>query len=292
MTPTLLIKPFIKPFHTSHISLAAASLAVFIWVISIVVIKEILRELDFFFYLFIRFGCTVLILALPLFNALKKGLRIKSYFIVIFLCSAGLHVPMQNLAIKVSSLSWYISFMAFSPLCATILTGKINKAILLALIIAIIGALCFTKSGELTKPIHLYEIMALLGSLSTWTLLTTLIKKLNIDYSDLEIASLVSLGGFLVSFFIFTLQGFPFQKVTLILSTKLLFLILGSPLAYWFFSYSIRKNPLMGIISQYMEFIFGILISFFWFQENHRIIQWVGCFFILLSLFLIHNTKK
>jgi drug/metabolite transporter (DMT)-like permease len=278
--------------NSSHISLAAASFAVFIWVISIAVIKELLSELNLFFYLFIRFGSTSLVLGFPLYTALKKQVTLKGYFIVLFLCCAGLHVPIQTLAIKLSSISWYISFMAFSPLCVAIFSGKLNTRIFLALVIAILGALCFTKSNELNKPLHFYEIAALLSSLGTWTLLTTLIKKINIDYTDLEIASLVSFGGFLVSFFLFVSQGFPLQKVNFVLLTKLLFLIIGSPLAYWLFSFGIRKNPFMTIMSQYMEFIFGILIGFFWFHESHQTIQWVGCFFIFVSLILIQNIKE
>lgn len=278
--------------NSSHISLATSSLAVFIWVISIAVIKELLWELNFFFYLFIRFGSTSLILAFPLYKALKKSIKLKEYFIVLFLCSAGLHVPLQTLAIKVSSISWYISFMAFSPLCVTIFSGTLNKHIFFTLVIGIIGVLCFTNPTELNTFPHTYEFLALLASLGTWTLLTTLIKRINVNYSDLEIASLVSFGGFLVSFIIFTSQKFPFQNLNLALSIKLLFLIIGSPLAYWFFSFGIRKNPFMAIISQYMEFIFGILIGFFWFQEIHHTIQWIGCFFIFVSLFLTQKIKK
>ncbi|MBL0941123.1 MAG: DMT family transporter [Alphaproteobacteria bacterium] len=278
--------------NSSHISLAAASLAVFIWVISIAVIKGVLYELNFFFYLFIRFGSTSLILALPLYKALKKRVKLKRYFIVLFLCSAALHVPLQTLAIKVSSISWYISFMAFSPLCVTIFSGILNKHTFFTLIIGIIGVLCFTNPSELNTFPHIYEIAALLASLGTWTLLTTLIKKINFTYSDLEIASLVSFGGFLGSFIIFTSQRFPFQALNLTLSIKLLFLIIGSPVAYWLFSFGIRSNPFMAIMSQYMEFIFGILIGFFWFQESHLIIQWIGCFFIFVSLILTQNIKK
>lgn len=274
-------------------SLLFGGMAILIWVINIVVVKEILYELSLLFYLFLRFGFSFLILTVPLYKAIKKTFQSKAFYqTCVFLCCAALHIPLQALVIKMNSISWYIVFMSLSPLCAIIFLRALDKKVLLCGILGVTGVLCFIKFNEIKELLYFYQILFLILSLFTWSFLTLLIKKLNNIYSDVEITSIITFGGFLTAFACFSYQGFPFQEISFEPMAKILFLILGSIVAYLLFSLSIRKNYFIGFISQHLEFIFGILISYFWFKENHSLIQWGGCVLIFLSLCLMTNIKR
>lgn len=103
-------------------------------------------------------------------------------------------------------------------------------------------------------------------------------------FSDVEVTALTSfvgLGSAVLSLSVTGFDNLNFQTVGLI-SSGILGIIF--PLAYYLFSVAIRHKPAFGVISQYLEPVFGVAIAYIFLGEGLQSFQILGGTLILASM--------
>jgi drug/metabolite transporter (DMT)-like permease len=133
--------------------------------------------------------------------------------------------------------------------------------------------------------------MLLVGMIS-WVLYSVVINQLHKIYNDIEITALTCYAGAIVNipFFVLKLGGALDNKLHAILITCIMGALLL--MAFYCYSYGMRKEPRFCIFSQYLEPIFGLIAASFFIRSAVTIPQIVAVFFIIAGTIIISiNTK-
>lgn len=67
---------------------------------------------------------------------------------------------------------------------------------------------------------------------------------------------------------------------------------LSTIVAYGLYSYTMRHTPTFGVMSQYLEPVFGIIAGIMLFHENLSTAQLGGTFSIILSMYFATKSER
>jgi drug/metabolite transporter (DMT)-like permease len=270
-------------------------IAVFLWALLPVFVKESFAEIPVTYFLVLRFFATTLLFVGFLPNLLRKISSIPKKLLAQIFVILGMTYLMQSLAIKELPVSWYLLIFSLNPLIASILLGfALNSRIILGFVFAAVGVLSFlAQESGLLHTISIKSFLFLGGGMLMWVLYTVVAQKIQKNLSDFEsmlMTNVLSLGS---SLLIWILNSRPTVSLLQISSTSwgaLILSSLGLPLAYYFYLYCLRRAPLFSQMSQYLELIFGLFFSAFFYKEHVDFFKVTGALFIVAAL--VTTVKK
>ncbi|MGZ3769359.1 MAG: DMT family transporter [Bdellovibrio sp.] len=275
-----------KGFISSEVTVyVAAIVSVLLWSVAPIFMKIGLKHMDFSSLLLTRFTVSSLIF-LPYIRQILKGVnRLAFPKWIFFLSITGFIYYLQTSALKSFPVSWYLVIFSLNPLLTLIIMKtKINRKFLLAILTAIAGTMMFVNDNELGMSIPIEGWVYMLGGMVAWAAYTSFLPQLQRVYSDVEVTALTSfvgLGSAVLSLVVKGFDNLDWHTVGLI-SSGILGIIF--PLAYYLFSLAIRHKPAFGIISQYLEPVFGVVIAYFFLGESLGTFQIFGGALIVFSM--------
>lgn len=263
-------------------SILAGILAVFLWAAIPALVKTGTNENNLTLLLVIRFLISSVVFLPLLKTVLQRLPQIPIKTLLLLTIVLGANYYFQGLAMHLVPASWYVVVFSLNPILALLLLKvPLNTRKWSGIILAFLGTLLFTV-GQMSSAPWQALVFITIGML-TWVLYTQIIQKFQSIYNDVEssaITQLVSLGACTV---LWLAHGTPAQSLEPQQWTSLIILGLTTPLAYYCFSYCLRKTPAFGIVSQYLEPVFGVLIGIIFFHESLTLLQVLGASAITLG---------
>jgi len=263
-------------------SILAGILAVFLWAAIPALVKTGTNEENLTLLLVIRFVISSLIF-LPLLKTVVSRLdQIPKKQIILLTCVLGANYYFQGLAMHLVPASWYVVIFSLNPILALLMMKvRLSSRKWFGIALAFLGTLMFTVGQIQTAPWQALVFITI--GMLTWVLYTQIIQKFQNVYADVEssaVTQFLSLGACLL---IWLGHGVPIQALAPQQWSSLIVLGLTTPLAYYCFSYCLRKTPAFGIVSQYLEPVFGVFIGVLFFHETLTLLQIAGATAITLG---------
>lgn len=270
---------------TSFFIYASAFAAVLIWSFAPAIMKMSLSHMDLTSLLLTRFIVSSFIFIPTLKSVITKinDLNLKNW--LIFCTIVSVIYFLQMAALKNFPVSWYLIIFSLNPILSLIFMKiDFNRKVLISIAIAILGTALFLDFKDLTLQISLTSWLLMIGGMLAWVGYSSFLPVMQKSYSDSEITALTSFVGLLSTGTVWLINGFSplsFDKVGIISSISLGVLF---PLAYFLFSLVIRHKPVFGIVSQYLEPVFGIAIAYCFLGETLQWSQLLGASLIVGSM--------
>ncbi len=190
----------------------------------------------------------------------------------------------QGLAMIDLPVSWYLIIFCLNPILALFtLKIKMTRKTWLAISFSIVGTLAFVNMEEILKMQSLLPFVFLILGMLTWVAYTFTIKKFQAVFSDVETTAITQFSSLIGCLLAFIFFGSKVSSLSVSQTAAIIALGLFTPLAYYGFSVCLRKLPKFGILSQYLEPVFGVLIGFVFFKEILSLQQIVGATLIVIS---------
>ncbi len=265
----------------SLLASSAGILAVFLWSAIPALVKLGTTSQALSFVILLRFLISSLLFTPLLPQILQNAKKISLKALLILAITLSANYYFQGLAMQSLPASWYIVIFSLNPLLALAAIGvKLNRKILLAAFISIIGTFLFINAGGgWSAPIS--SIFYILIGMLTWVGYTMLVKKLQTQLSDLEVTGVTQILALFGTLIIWLGTGLPTAQLQTQDLTSIIILGFSTPLAYFAFSYCMRRAPVFGIVSQYLEPIFGVIIGMMIFGESISWFQAIGAALIV-----------
>jgi len=243
-----------------NLAVAAALFANLIWGLAPVFAKVGLQNVNEVSFLLLRFFLSTVFLFPSLRGALKKIPRLPLRTLLLGTLTVAVHYYLQVYALKQAPVTWYVFFYSLCPILSLFAVRvRFSWKLFAVCFLAILGTLIFVNLGA-HSAVSLQGLLALGASVVTWVLFTMAIREWQKELSDLEISATTNGLSLLVFATLAPLQteplltGWNSQAVTATIALSLLL-----PLAFWAYSYSLRKAPSMAVLGQYSEPLFGTL---------------------------------
>lgn len=190
----------------------------------------------------------------------------------------------QGLAMIHLPVSWYLIIFCLNPILALLaLQVRMTRKTWLGITFSIIGTLAFVRLDEVMKMQSLLPFLFLFIGMITWVGYTFIIKKFQSTYSNVETTAITQFSSLIGCLCIWVLFGTKINSLNLPEAASVLALGLFTPLAYYGFNVCLRKLPKFGILSQYLEPVFGLAIGFIFFKEVLSLQQLFGAGLIIVS---------
>lgn len=200
----------------------------------------------------------------------------------------GANYYCQGLAMIDLPASWYVIIFSLNPIIVLLLLKtRMNAYKIAGLVFSIVGTLCFVNTSQLHT--HFTSFILITIGMVTWVLYTLQIKSLQIRLKDLEITAITQWTSLIAVFIIWMFCKTPMPTLNSNSTIALTLLGITSPIAYFAFSYCMRKTPLFAVVSQYFEPIFGIILGILLFQENLTGLQILAASLIIIGAVLIEK---
>lgn len=263
----------------------AGILAVFIWAVIPCLVKTGTETLPVSFFLFARFLIASVFMIYWLPRVLRKVTKLKFWIWLLLLLDLGANYFFQAIAMKELPVSWYIVIFSLNPVLSLLLLRvPVTKSLVSAVIISMIGTFCFLNFNEMNLHIGLLAVSSLIIGMLTWVIYTFMIKTFQTVYSDIEVTTLTNFVSLLATFLIWCSFGFEIATPNSHEMISVFVLGIGTVLAYALYSYSMRLTPTIGVMSQYLEPIFGVAAAYFMFNESLNLLQFVGATSIIVAM--------
>lgn len=272
-------------------SILAGVFAVLIWSLIPAFVKIGSNESNLSFLLVGRF-----LIASFIFLPLLKSVVLKHFLIsfskwLILAFILGANYFFQGHAMEALPASWYLIVFSLNPLLALFLMKTIwSRRLIFGILMSLAGTLMFVKSITLDHQISTATMIYMFLGMLTWVFYTVHIRHFQKTYSDTEIAGLTQFVSLIAVIFIWSFQGFPTQQLTLTEFGPLVALGVTTPIAYFLFSYCLRHTPVFGLLSQYLEPVFGVLIGYLFFKEVLSIQSLVGAGIIITGAWQVEKN--
>jgi drug/metabolite transporter (DMT)-like permease len=248
-------------------SILAGTLAVFLWAAIPALVKTGTTQDNLSFLLVMRFLISSLIFLPFLKKVCSKLFQIPKKQLAILAVILGANYYFQGLAMHLVPASWYVVIFSLNPIIAILLLKiPLTSRKWIGFSLAFIGTLLFTI-GQMESAPWLALIYITIGML-TWVLYTQTIQKFQTVFNDIESSAVTQFFSLIACAMIWFGHGLPTEELGAAQWTSLAVLGLTTPLAYYCFSFCLRKTPAFGVISQYLEPVFGVLIGVLFFHET------------------------
>ncbi|WP_375765109.1 DMT family transporter [Archangium gephyra] len=271
---------------------AAAGIAsIAIWSVAPVLVKWGVSGANIALFLVLRFTISALgfVGMVPTLWARRRSLPGRIWGLL-FLC-LGANFYLQTLALETLPAAAYIVLFALNPLLSfLVLRLPLTRRTVAAAAGAILGAAVFMAAGDgswaLPRPAGL---LAMAGGMLTWVMYTALLPPLQRVYTDAEVSGVTNLVALaavapVCLAHLVSGTGLELPGRALIAAIALGVLL---PLAYWMFSYSVRRAPVFGILCQYLEPVLGVLLAVLLLGERLLLHQFVGGAIVITAMGLV-----
>jgi drug/metabolite transporter (DMT)-like permease len=263
-------------------SILAGTLAVFLWAAIPALVKTGTTEENLSLLLVARFLISSLIFLPLLKRVCSKISQIPIRHSVLLAVILGANYYFQGLAMHLVPASWYVVIFSLNPIIAVFLLKiPLNTRKWIGFGLAFLGTALFTMGQMESAPVKAL-IFITIGML-TWVLYTQSIQKFQAVFNDVESSAVTQFFSLIACSLIWLGHGFPVQNLGTAEWSSLAILGLTTPLAYYCFSYCLRKTPAFGVVSQYLEPVFGVLIGVIFFHETLGVPQILGASAIVLG---------
>ena len=266
-------------------AILAGLLAVVLWAAIPALVKTGIQSIDISLLLLLRFliSSAVMIPLLP--RVLKNSKNIRIHLWAALLVVLGANYYFQALAMAAVPVSWYTVIFSLNPILALlIIRVPFQRKMIIPLFIAIVGTFLFVNEPSPKGKIDFLSILFLVIGMLTWVFYTRLVTEFHKIYSDAETTALTQFVSLVAILPIAIWKGVHIQS----LSSGALFSVLTlgatTPFAYFGFSYCLRKLPVFGVVSQYLEPVVGIIIGVCFFSESLSSLQIMGSAAIIFSM--------
>lgn len=264
-----------------------------VWGLSPVLVKLSLQNIDEMNFLFIRLGFSALFLSSFIIKAIPKMRRLNIWYVFFGVATVSIHYYLQVFALKGVPVSWFVFFYALCPVISLFVTQvQFSIQILMICSLAILGTWMFVDLAS-SPYISPQSLLALFGSIVTWSVFTAIIRKWQTVLNDTEISAMTSGLSFLV-FALIILPQCSFNSNDWTFSTvgPIIVLSLLLPAAFFAHSYSLRKNVQLAVLGQYSEPVFGIFGALVFLREALSPNQVVGVVLMICALVLVFILSK
>lgn len=261
-------------------------------------IKNTLANIDIIIFMLLRYLVPTLLLSTFLAKALRKNLRsIKSDLIIIGLMIAICNLT-QILSLKQVLGTWFIVFFACTPVVNIWFVSQSRSIhINIACILAVLGCMFFIINKEINNYPDFKSILFLIISSGSWIMVLLRLRKIQTILSDMEINAFFYTVSFIMALIVFivTINDYRLpvlNDLNIFIIRDLgifIFIWLLCPLSSLLFNISIRNAPIFGILSQYLQLVFGLIIGTCIFYEPSHYMQWIGATLIIGALLLSRN---
>lgn len=235
--------------------------AMLIWASMPTLIKYGTDDLDLFQFVVLRYGLPLVCVVpfLPAVLTKVRGTARGRWFALAITMQA--HVVLQVYALQHSlPASWFgLAFALGVPLTVVALKATLDTARVVSLGSAFVGVLFFVRFQDLDTFPTLGVVLAVLGSMAAWIVLTVQMVHLQKRLGDGEI--LVVFILLMAPAVIAMAPAAAWRWPTLIGGTAIVALATGVALALVLFSYCLRRLRVFGVSVQYLETIFAALIG-------------------------------
>ena len=164
-----------------------------------------------------------------------------------------------------------------------------NRRLVIGILLSIAGTLLFVNPSEVRASYGWLPILYVFIGMMTWVAYTLLIKKFQVVYSNVEVTALTQFCALIACSTIWAASGFQTFQLGSENLASVLALGALTPLAYFGFASCLRALPKFGVVSQYLEPVFGIAIGYFFFRESLSTAQLVGSAMIVFGSVTIEN---
>jgi drug/metabolite transporter (DMT)-like permease len=236
------------------------------------------------FLLVLRFAISSLLFT-PLLKSIWKKRRAVDarWFVLVALC-LGANFYFQGLAMIDLPVSWYLVIFSLSPVFALIFSElRLHIKTVAGVGIAIIGTLLFVDLKEVHEHYGALPIFFVTIGMLTWVAYTSIVRRFQSAFSSVEITALTQFAALVACIVIWAVKRFPMVKLSAASGSSILALGLLTPLAYFGFNACLRALPRFGIVSQYLEPVFGVCIGLVFFHESLSVMQAIGSVLIVLG---------
>jgi O-acetylserine/cysteine efflux transporter len=267
-------------------AMAAGMLAVILWAAIPAFVKTGNEQMDLSVLLAIRFLIASIVM-LPLLPAtLRQAKRIPLWRWLTLLFTLGANYYFQGLAMSAVPVSWYGVIFSLNPILTLIfMRVPMGTRMIVPLGLALLGTyLILSGSASEAQVLTPLAASSLCIGMATWVLYTIQIIPLQRVYSDLETTALTQFVSLIAVSTIWVLMGLPTAGLGLETLTSVSILGLTTPLAYFAFCYCLRRMPVFGVVSQYLEPVVGIAIGLLFFEESFSTAQWIGSAAIIMGM--------
>jgi len=264
--------------------LLAGLTSILIWAAIPVVVKLTLEGLDVSYYIFLRFAVGFLIFVWWTPAVFRRFHRVPLKYWLALSADLAANYYFQTRAMEGLPASWYIVIFALNPILALMfLRIRWTRSLAIGVGLATLGTLLFLRSSELTVVASPWLYVYLTIGMLTWVIYTVLVVAFQKVYSDLDITAVTHLLSFIALGAVWVAKGAVIEPVSLKTWMGVLFLGAFTPLAYVLFFYALRHLPTFGIVSQYLEPVFGVGFSVLVFHESIGLFQAIGAGLIIVA---------
>ncbi len=291
------------PVRTKVAASLYATMSISFWGISFVSTKAVLKTLDPYTLLVLRFAIgAAFLLFLLLLNRYRLKIPFKyiPHLIVLGVLGVFIHQVVQAtalLTIDASSAGWMISF---SPVFTVILSmlflhEKMTVPKAIGMIVAITGVMMVTSARNGQSIGFAFNIGYILMIISTlnWAIYSVLLKKLRIQLPSLVITFYMSLLGFSLTI-PFLIRNRGWEGISLLTQVEwahLLFLgVFVSGIAYWYWAKALEVLDASRVsMFLYMEPVTTLVAAIFLLHEKIFFISILGGVIIIIGVVIVNG---
>ena len=280
-------------------------LSMLFWSMTYIWYKIVFEELNPITVMTFRLGISALFLII--FSKIIGKLQIPTktdfyWFILLSIFQPFLYFLAESYGVSLvsSTISAVIisTIPVFTPIVAYLfLNEKISKTNVIGILVSFIGVLMVILGKNLHFEGSVIGILLLFGAVLSTLGYAVIIVRLTKKYNSFTIISWQNLFGwilFLPLFFIFDFKHFQSANFTATIIVNLLYLaLLGSTVAYIFFTYSI-KNLGITKASLFANLIpiFTAIFAYYMLNEHLTYFKVFGIFIVVAGLLLSQRTRK
>lgn len=225
---------------------------------------------------------------IPKMRARLSKIPLKLY-VAMTVC-LGANFYFQGLAMIHLPVSWYLIIFCLNPLFALVFMGiAFNRRLLLGVVLSIAGTMLFVNPQEIQSTYGWLPIFYVFIGMMTWVAYTVLIKRFQAVFTNAEVTGLTQFSALFACAAIWMFNGLHTFQLTSENTTSVLALGVLTPLAYFSFASCLKTMPRFGVVSQYLEPVFGILIGVLFFQETLSTVQIIGSAMIVFGSVTIES---
>jgi drug/metabolite transporter (DMT)-like permease len=267
------------------IGVISGLVAVFLWGVIPILFKVGAETTPISFLLLVRFLVANVILMPVFFKFLKFKKHVtKIKWFYLFL-STAMSLICFSIALDGMSASVYIALYSVNPLATLLfLRSKITPKILLSLAVILIGvAAVLDFTNPFNSKTNIFDLFLLLCGMLSWAIYTKLIIEFQNTYDDSLNAAITHFLSLISMFLWWSYDGFVTVKMDSSFIGISIIFGFCSPVAFFCYSYCLRKVQTFGVLSQYLETLFGLLATRIVLNEMMSDIQLFGVFLIVFG---------
>lgn len=236
------------------------------------------------FLLVLRFGIASIFFLGSLRTILTRVTKINLHLWLALIACLGANFYFQGLAMVDLPVSWYLIIFCLNPLFSLIFLGiRFNIKLIFGIVLSILGTLLFIDIEQIRFIYGIWPIIYITIGMFTWVIYTVLVKRFQLIYSNVEVTAVTQFCALLACLLIWIATGLNTFSLNSEAIIPVIALGVLTPLAYLGFTTCLKEMPKFGVVSQYLEPVFGLLIGYFIFKESLTNIQIAGSLMIIIG---------